>query len=63
MSITPLQYYKLGNLIEKAIAIVTLGYGHSIAEYVARKLGYSTCGCETRKEWLNTLFVKKDIKF
>jgi hypothetical protein len=57
------QYYKLGNLIEKTIAIITLGYGHSIAEYVARKLGYSTCGCETRKEWLNTLFVKQDIKF
>ena len=57
------QYYKLGDLIEKTIAIITLGYGHSIADYVAKKLGYSTCGCETRKEWLNTLFVKKDIKF
>ena len=57
------QYYKLGDLIEKTIAIITLGYGHSIADYVAKKLGYRTCGCETRKEWLNTLFVKKDIKF
>jgi hypothetical protein len=53
---------KLGNIIEKIIAVITLGYGHSIAMWVAKKLGYESCGCETRKEWLNTLFVKKDIK-
>jgi hypothetical protein len=53
---------KLGDTIEKIIAIVTLGYGHSIAQYVAKKMGYGSCGCETRKEWLNTLFNKNDIK-
>jgi hypothetical protein len=53
---------KLGDWIEKLIAILTLGYGHSIAQYVAKKLGYESCGCETRKEWLNTLFNKQDIK-
>jgi hypothetical protein len=53
---------KLGNIIEKIIAVLTLGYGHTIATWVAKKLGYSTCGCETRKEWLNTLFNKQDIK-
>lgn len=53
---------KLGDLVEKFIAIITLGYGHSIAQYVAKKLGYETCGCESRKEWLNTLFNKQDIK-
>jgi hypothetical protein len=53
---------KLGNLIEKLIAIVTLGYGKRFANYVAKKFGYESCGCETRKEWLNTLFVKQDIK-
>jgi|LakMenEpi03Aug12_release.lakeMendotaPanAssembly.Ray.scaffolds.fasta_scaffold4416352_2 hypothetical protein len=53
---------KLGDWVEKFIAIITLGYGHSIATWVAKKMGYSTCGCETRKEWLNTLFNKKDIK-
>ena len=62
MSLSTLQRFKLGNFIEKIIAIVTLGYGHSIAEYVARKLGYSSCGCETRKQWLNSLFVKNNIK-
>jgi len=62
---TPIQYkmqIKLGNIIEKIIAVITLGYGHSIATWVAKKLGYSTCGCESRKEWLNTLFNKKDIQ-
>jgi hypothetical protein len=53
---------KLGDWVEKAIAIVTLGYGKRIADYVAKKMGYETCGCETRKEWLNTLFNKQDIK-
>jgi hypothetical protein len=53
---------KLGDLVEKLIAIVTLGYGHSIAQYVAKKMGYESCNCETRKMWLNTLFNKKDIK-
>jgi hypothetical protein len=53
---------KLGDIIEKFIAIVTLGYGKRIANYVAKKLGYESCGCETRKEWLNTLFNREDIK-
>ena len=53
---------KLGNWVEKLIAIITLGYGHRIAQHVAKKLGYESCGCETRKEWLNTLFNKQDIK-
>jgi hypothetical protein len=53
---------KLGDLVEKLIAIVTLGYGHSIAQYVAKKMGYESCNCETRKAWLNTLFNKQDIK-
>ena len=50
---------RLGDLVEKTIAIITLGYGHSIATYVAKLLGYKTCGCESRKEWLNTLFNNK----
>jgi hypothetical protein len=62
MSLNSLQRFKLGNIIEKTIAILTLGYGHSIAEYVARKLGYNSCGCETRKQWLNSLFNKNEIK-
>lgn len=53
---------KLGDIVEKIIAIITLGYGKRIADYVAKKMGYETCGCETRKEWLNTLFIKKEIK-
>lgn len=53
---------KLGDWLEKLIAIITFGYGHRIAQYVANKLGYESCGCKTRQEWLNTLFNKKDIK-
>ena len=53
---------KLGNILETIIAIVTLGYGLRIAKFVAKTLGYEDCGCETRKQWLNTIFVKKEIK-
>ena len=53
---------RAGDILEKLIALTTLGYGKRIANYVAKKLGYSTCGCETRKEWLNTLFSRQDIK-
>jgi hypothetical protein len=53
---------KLGDLVEKFIAIITLGYGLRIAKYIAKKMGYNDCGCETRKQWLNTLFNKQDIK-
>lgn len=53
---------KLGNIVEKIINIVTLGQGHKVAQYIAIKLGYSDCGCEGRKNWLNNLFTKqKDI--
>lgn len=53
---------RLGDILEKLIAIITLGYGLSIAKYIAKKLGYQDCGCETRKQWLNTLFIKQNIK-
>lgn len=46
---------RLGNFIEGIINILTLGHGKSLAEWVAQKLGYSDCGCEERRIWLNKL--------
>ena len=53
---------KLGSIIEKLIAVITLGYGYKFSMWVARKLGYQDCGCKNRRDYLDTLFNKKDIK-
>ena len=55
---------KLGNFVEGLIEVVTLGRGKDIAQWVANKLGYKDCGCDTRKYWLNNLLgcEQEDIK-
>jgi hypothetical protein len=46
---------KLGNIVEGLIEVVTFGRGKDIATWVAKKLGYADCGCDKRKEYLNSL--------
>ena len=46
----------LGDLIEKIIRIITLGYGKKIAKKIAKAFGYKDCGCDKRKAWLNKQF-------
>jgi hypothetical protein len=46
---------KLGNMVEGAINVVTLGFGKDIAGWIANKLGYASCGCEERRIYLNEL--------
>mgnify|MGYP001221121240 CR=1 FL=1 len=55
---------KLGNIIEGLIEVITLGRGKDFAQWFASKLGYMSCGCDERKEWLNKLSKcpQKDIK-
>ena len=49
----------LGDLAEKIINIITLGYGKRIATAIAKLLGYKDCGCDKRKEAMNKLFRYK----
>mgnify|MGYP000850488991 FL=1 len=44
---------KLGDLIEKIINVITLGYGKRLATWVAKKLGKEDCGCDKRKDKAN----------
>ena len=44
---------KLGDKLEYIINIITLGKGKDIAEWIAHKLGFESCGCNERKNWLN----------
>jgi len=46
---------KLGNMVEAAIELVTLGRGKDMATWIAHKLGFKSCGCDERKAWFNSL--------
>ena len=46
---------KLGDFVEGIINVLTLGRGKDIAMWIANKLGYSDCGCERRRIFLNKL--------
>mgnify|MGYP001079736616 CR=1 FL=1 len=60
---------KLGSWIEWIINVLTLGTGKYISTWIAVDiLGFESCGCCERKEWLNRLTNKdynghcKDVK-
>lgn len=44
---------RLGDKLEYIINIITFGKGKDIAEWIAHKLGFESCGCNERKNWLN----------
>lgn len=47
---------KIGDYVEALIHVVTLGFGSRLSEWIAIDLlGYESCGCCERKEWLNKL--------
>ena len=49
---------KIGDYVEALIHVITLGFGHRIASYIATSLGYPSCKCCERKQWLNRLTNK-----
>jgi len=49
----------LGDLVEKVINFVTLGYGKKIATAIAKFFGYKDCGCDKRKDDLNKIQIKR----
>lgn len=51
-------WIKLGTMLEGLISIITLGNGTEIASWIAKKLGYESCGCTERKIYLNKLTCK-----
>jgi hypothetical protein len=50
---------KLGDYVEALIHVITLGFGGRLSEWIAiDMLGYESCGCCERKQWLNRLTDK-----
>lgn len=51
-----LKRIKIGDWVEALIHVVTLGFGSRLSEWIAIDLlGYESCYCCERKEWLNKL--------
>ena len=48
---------KLGDKLEYIINIITFGKGKDIAQWIAHKLGFEDCGCDDRKNFLNSIFI------
>jgi hypothetical protein len=54
-----MKWIRLGDYTEALIHVITLGFGKSLSTYVAvHLLGFKTCGCCERREWLNRLTDK-----
>jgi hypothetical protein len=54
-----MKWIKIGDYVEALIHVLTLGFGKSLSTYVAvHLLGFKSCGCCERKEWLNRLTDK-----
>lgn len=49
---------QLGTILSLLISIISFGQGKYIAYWIATKLGYESCGCCERAEWLNKLTCK-----
>ena len=37
---------KLGDFTEGLISVITLGRGKDISTWIAKKLGFASCGCD-----------------
>ena len=54
-----MKWIKLGDYVEALIHVITLGFGKRLSEWIAIDvLGYKSCGCCERQEWLNRLTDK-----
>ena len=45
----------LGDIIERIIYYLTFGFGKKVSTKVANLLGFESCGCSSRQQWLNEL--------
>ncbi len=55
-----MKWIRLGDYLESLIHVITLGFGERIATLIAVDLmGFKSCGCCKRKEWLNRLTDKR----
>lgn len=55
-----MKWIKIGDYVEALIHVITLGFGSRVATFISvTLLGFSSCGCCERKEWLNRLTDKR----
>ena len=55
-----MKWIRIGDYLEALIHVITIGFGKSLSTYVAvHLLGFKSCGCCERREWLNRLTDKR----
>ena len=51
-----MKWIKIGDWVEALIHVITFGFGQRLSEWIAISiLGFQSCGCCQRKQWLNRL--------
>ena len=50
-----LKHIRIGDWVEALIHTITIGYGKRISLWIAKGLGFQSCYCCERKQWLNRL--------
>jgi hypothetical protein len=54
-----MKWIKIGDYVEALIHVITFGFGQRLSEWIAVDLlGYKSCKCCQRKQWLNRLTDK-----
>ena len=55
-----MSWIRIGDYVEALIHVITLGFGKRLSEWIAVDLlGFKSCGCCERREWLNRLTDKR----
>ena len=42
-------------MVHAVTELLTFGNAYEVAYWIANKLGYESCGCYEREQWLNSL--------
>ena len=54
-----MEFIKLGDYVKALIHVITLGFGYRLSKWIAVDvLGFESCGCCERHEWLQRLTDK-----
>lgn len=51
---------KLGTMVHAITELITFGNAYEVAYWIAQRLGYESCGCQQREQWLNNLTCRCD---
>lgn len=51
---------RIGTMVHAITELITFGNAYEVAYWIAQRLGYESCGCQEREQWLNNLTCRCD---